>query len=98
VRARIAPVVVSFAEGNTFASASEQHIRASARHIFFQFASIASNTFERQRDTFSYNLRSSASNTLKKRNVFLHILLIHERQRVTHSSVSETHFLQITNE
>jgi hypothetical protein len=29
------------------------------------------------------HLRASASNTLKKRNVFLHILPIYERQRVT---------------
>ncbi|MGE4434469.1 MAG: hypothetical protein AB7D40_10720, partial [Bacteroidales bacterium] len=29
------------------------------------------------------HLRAGASNTLKKRSVFLHILLIHERKRVT---------------
>ncbi|MDD4771455.1 MAG: hypothetical protein PHQ26_08260, partial [Bacteroidales bacterium] len=74
VRARIAPVVASFAEGDTFASFSEQHIRASARHIIFQFASIASNT-------------------LKKRNVFLHILKIceHREQHIKKTERFFTH-------
>ena len=35
--------------------------------------------------THSSHLRAGASNTLKKRNVFLHILSIYERERATHS-------------